>query len=504
MKTQLLHLLALITGIVIFDFLYYQQSPGINMLLFSFLVILLVRLSGREIFSSNRSGIAAAGMLVAGLSGALYGSFLSFAAFFGAFLVFLGFSFEPALKSLLTASFHTGLNYIMAPFSLISEASGLFRLNKYMPGLLKFFKLLILPLVVLAVFITLFRFANPLFNRYFHELDSLLDHFLVWLKQYFVISHLLFLAVAGFVITGIVYRSERVARILPEKDKSDTLLRARKQRISHFLKPDRIIALKDEYRMGVILFWMLNVLLFIMNITELVWLNGEYRNLTAADMATNLHEGTNLLILSIILSIVVILIFFRRNLNFYPRSRLVGLASAWILQNMVLGISVILLNWFYISQYGLTYRRIGVYFFLVLVMAGLVFIRIKVRKKKTNWYLIKMNAWVFYFAFLVLSLVNWDYLIIRYNLRPSAPSVDYALILDLPERNIGYLLEYKEPLIKAVPDKSDFDSGMNERIKTFLNSQQEKDWQSMNVVSYKAQQYLRKHAASQDRPGNSH
>jgi hypothetical protein len=115
-----------------------------------------------------------------------------------------------------------------------------------------------------------------------------------------------------------------------------------------------------------------------------------------------------------------------------------------------------------------------------------------------------MNAWVFYFAFLVLSLVNWDYLIIRYNLRPSAPSVDYAFILDLPERNIGYLLEYKEPLIKAVPDKSDFDSGMNERIKTFLNSQQEKDWQSMNVVSYKALQYLRKHAASQDRPGNSH
>lgn len=54
MKTQLFRLVSLITGIFLFDFLFYNQEPGINALLFVLIILGLLKISGRDLNSTKR------------------------------------------------------------------------------------------------------------------------------------------------------------------------------------------------------------------------------------------------------------------------------------------------------------------------------------------------------------------------------------------------------------------------------------------------------------------
>ena len=72
----------------------------------------------------------------------------------------------------------------------------------------------------------------------------------------------------------------------------------------------------------------------------------------------------------------------------------------WVVQNFILGISVFLRNYHYISFHGLAYKRIGVIVFLVLVLIGLVTLFVKLRERKSFFYLVRVNGWA---AFAVLA-----------------------------------------------------------------------------------------------------
>jgi hypothetical protein len=490
MKATHIRLLALAFGIIFFDFLFYKQAPGLNALILAPVVLVLIILSGRKPILTVRLVVSAGGMILAGVSVAMYGSFISVLAYFGSFGVLLGFSLEPELRSIFSVLVQAAFNYFTAPFTLISESFEMLRLKKHLPWLWKSLKITIIPIILLFIFTTLFRFANPLFNQLFHTLDTLMKQFLHWLEQYLSIGHIIFLFFTSILIIGILYNGRNSYGKRLEADRQDDLVRKRKKRWnpSHF----KATALKDEYHMGILVFTTLNFLLLVVNITEVFWLNGEYRNNSAPAMSQNLHEGTGLLILSILLSMIVMLVLFRKNLNFYSKNKwLVRGSIAWIIQNGILGINVALRNWFYISQYGLTYKRIGVFFFLALVLIGLVFLFIKIGKRKTNWFLIRQNAWSFYYAFLLLSIINWDALIISYNLRANAPVIDISNLLDLPGNSLKLLDEHRANLYRADPGQENLiKDKLDKRIEYFLERQKNLEWQSKNYEDWRTYQYF--------------
>ena len=70
----------------------------------------------------------------------------------------------------------------------------------------------------------------------------------------------------------------------------------------------------------------------------------------------------------------------------------------------------------YIAVQGLTYKRLGVYAFLILAIIGLVFVFLKITKQKTNAYLANQMVWYFYGTVLICSFVNWGNLITNYNI----------------------------------------------------------------------------------------
>src|SRR4029078_3225426 len=121
-----------------------------------------------------------------------------------------------------------------------------------------------------------------------------------------------------------------------------------------------------------------------------VWFGFTYNN--DINLSEYVHEGTGLLIFSILLAMVLLLFFFRGNLNFYKQNKwLRAGAYAWLLQNSILAVSVLFRDYYYIQHYGLAYKRIGVLIFLAMVLMGLITVFIKIQKRKTAYYLLRVN-----------------------------------------------------------------------------------------------------------------
>ncbi len=139
------------------------------------------------------------------------------------------------------------------------------------------------------------------------------------------------------------------------------------------------MALKNENTTGIISLVLLNVLLLGVNIVDVnfLWLNFQYK--VGEPVYRMVHNGTELLIASIVLAMAILLCFFKGNLNFYKRNKWLKYgAYAWIVQNAMLVCSVFLLrDYYYILKHGLAYKRIGVLFFLLMVLVGLLTVFLK-------------------------------------------------------------------------------------------------------------------------------
>ena len=112
----------------------------------------------------------------------------------------------------------------------------------------------------------------------------------------------------------------------------------------------------------------------------------------------------------------------------------------WIVLNSLLVLSAFIKNTEYIYHWGLTYKRLGVYAFLILSVIGLIFTYLKIEHRKTNFYLFNQMIWYFYGTLLLCSFVNWGYLGTFYNIKVQKVS-DFDAVYEF-DFNDSLLLEY--------------------------------------------------------------
>ena len=81
------------------------------------------------------------------------------------------------------------------------------------------------------------------------------------------------------------------------------------------------------------------------------------------------HQGIWILIISILISMMIALYFFRDNLNFFSKAETFKLMMyVWVGLNVILAISVFVRTFIYIEYFALAYKRIGLLFFLLAVV----------------------------------------------------------------------------------------------------------------------------------------
>ncbi|MFN3876452.1 MAG: DUF4173 domain-containing protein, partial [Flavobacteriales bacterium] len=275
---------------------------------------------------------------------------------------------------------------------------------------------------------------------------------------------------------------------------SDAMRRVRERR-PHWLSPLPMNPLERERRRGVLLLVLVNALLLVVNLIDINWVWFGFTVPEGFSLKQFVHEGTWVLIISILLSMGVVLWFFRGNQNFYWRNTwLKRLALLWVAQNAILGISVFLRNWHYISFHGLAYKRIGVIVFLALVLVGLVTLFIKVKERRSLYYLVRVNTWAAFAVLIGLTTVDWDSFIVRVNLRHDNPGeidIDNYLamsdkVLPLLYANLDRVQQqmerHKRNRVRWVEslDPEEFRAALDRKRDAFLDRHAAQHWQEWN------------------------
>ena len=340
-------------------------------------------------------------------------------------IVLLGHIVFPSFRSVLKIIGSYVINVVYATKKAVLHFMGFHRSGSKI-SISRILRIVLIPIVVFFLFSLLYKSANPVFNTYYKKFVKTLGEWLgnidgVWLFLFFI----------GLVFTAVlILTGEKLQDYFLRKEtrKVDELVRSRKQGWRRF----KMNALKTEYKIAVILFAGLNILLAFFNLTDIryLWMGFEW---DGGFLKSYVHEGTYILIFSLLLSMVVTLYYFRRNLNFISGNKLLKiLGVVWLAQNVFMLFSVGLRNYYYIQHFALAHKRIGVYFFLAICLVGILSSMLKVTKNKSLFYLEKVNSNSVYILLVLMACFNWDIIIAKYNFKHYDKSflhLDYMLAL---------------------------------------------------------------------------
>ncbi len=443
---------------VVFNTIFWEEELALNWLLFVLLVLGVQFRKVLKLLHTSQGRIVVPATIVSTVVMVWQHTPLSIFAALISFICCIGLLHYPEIRTTYAAGFSATINFFKLPeVSFRVSSSGM---NHRKRNFTRIFRMAVLPFIILLVFFLLFRGANVVFrsatDRFFSTIGDFLEYLFADIALERVVFFMVALAMAswvwfdgryGFVRDGEVKLSDALFR-----RKTNVLLNPMAMRTGQQPIYRRIgtIALKNENRSA---FWMIVsvcVLLAIINCIDIVyvWFGQGYRS--GVDYSAKVHEGVYFLIASILLSIAIILYVFRRNQNFYALgNRLIKWSAIWILLNGVLVVSVFLRNYYYISYQGLTYKRVGVVVFLIVVALGLVSLLIKIRQRKSFFYMAKYNSWSIFAVLICASSINWDVLICRYNIRHVArEKLDIEYLMDLSDEAVLELTNAKTLVTK--------------------------------------------------------
>lgn len=410
----------------ILTWLIWQEKPGLNYIIYGAMLIGVQIFQKPEFLKNNLNRIALGGFLFSWFTLFFINSDLSILMYFITLLVYLGAYFQEGIKNVY-------LLFLSSFFNLFSflkpEATSSDDEDKHTKTANKYFKLklFVIPIIITALFIVIYSIANPNFGKYVNTaFDKVYDGF----EKFFeVVSFTLILVFIISLLLSLVFLNQRKSEQLEQTEHQQSLIIQRKKGADHF----KLLDLLNEYKTALITLFMLNTLILIVNGIDVkeIWMGFAYT--PNMDLASELHKGTYLLIISILLSMGVIIYFFRGNINFFKRNIwLKRLSYAWIAQNIILAISVVIRCIQYINYYGIAYKRIGVLLFLSLVFFGLILMFFKIKNQKTSLFLVNRCAWASYALVLLISAIPLDKMIAQYNLNHEYPeNIDYSFLMSL-------------------------------------------------------------------------
>ncbi|MGI4872750.1 MAG: DUF4153 domain-containing protein [Janthinobacterium lividum] len=504
------------TGAVLGDYLFWHESAGLNVLVYMvFLVAAHLAVLPRyaPVRRTRAFWVAMVGCLVSGTFVAWYGSAAALWAVLGSALLLLGLVNQPGLRLVGYAAL-TALGNVLPAVRVVL---GSVRTPQQVGGRLRrgwyYGRLLAMPLGALVVFHLLFVLANPRYAALSARFWGVMGD---WLAAFFAavsVPHLLFFLVClvasagALVVVPVHYWADRESQfgefVRRQRDRVASL-GVRRPNFDHSQR--RLLDLRKEWLAAVACFGLLNLLLLVENAIDIRWIWFGFVPAPGFDLTQFVHEGTYVLIFSILLAAGIVLWFFRRNLNFYQR----GLpllrwgATLWVLQNLVLVVSVGLRNYYYIVHTGLAYKRIGVYAFLALTVFGLGTVLLKIWQRRSAFSLFRLNSWAAYAMLLLLAAGNWEIWIAEYNLQPRLASLDIGFLLDMPARVLPVLAAHEARIDQAPSLVAEGSDGhyyatsreqahrrLHERLETFrLAYQKHANWQSRTGAEWRAYQAL--------------
>lgn len=457
-----------------YTLLFFQQAPGINHLLFSSVIIVCLSFQDTTEKKHWKFYLAAACCFLSGLSVTISGNALSIIANLASLGLLSGMAINPR-SSVFASLLFSGYSVISSAIYMIVDYLDrrMLRVNKENKRSLQRLLTIWIPLIIGTIFLLLYRSSNPVFRQFTNQLDL----------SFISFPWILF-TLGGLILVYGLMRHKSL-------DPLASFDREVSNQVNSEAKPLKIfgksLLLTEENLSGITLLATLNVLLLVVNSLDLGYLfSGEIP--VGMSYSQFVHEGTGALIFSIIAAIGIILVYFRGELNFYDKNgSLKALAYTWVIQNILIVASTAYRNYLYIEEYSLSYKRIGVYVFLLMAFIGLISTLVKIANLKSNYYLMRFNSACFYGVLLLASFVTWDQFITNENIQRHKSlnkSLDSFYLLTLSPAVLPTLIR-EEKTLKATlnnKEKIRFDRKLSGKIYRFMRKNQETDWRSFNLL----------------------
>lgn len=451
---------------IVYNFFFWNEKLGVNLFIFIILLLIFLIIFNTDSLKSRNVFLACTGVIYSGALVVFNNSVLSKFAFITSFIAFTGFVHQRRLRTVFNALFTAFGSFMIFPYNVFEEIRLAKNRYKLFAGILKISRLVALPAVIFFVFYALYAHANPIFNSYsntfWEYVKNLLDEFLINYPP----VRFVYIFFGLFLVTGILFNRNVTMFLCLDLSFLDSLRRDSKNKLVSRAGGDnsvrklfrklfkfKMTSLLTEYRIGLILIILVNALLLILNIIDINFIWFGFDSSRVSNLAYFVHEGTYYLIISILLSMAILLYFFRGNINFYRKNHLLKYgAYLWIVQNGTMAVTLLLRNYYYIDYYyALSHKRIGVMIFILLVMIGLISMFEKIRSRKTTFYLFKVNSLAAFAVMILMCTFNWDVNIASFNLKnPDSDAIDAAYLLTLSDDTLPILQENMDILDREI------------------------------------------------------
>lgn len=443
---------------LLFSLLFYQQNIGLNLLLFTLLTIIISIINNKEIIKNRNTNYKLFAYIITGITVFLYNSNLSVITNITAFFTVIGSISQN--KSSIYVKWMNGIySSIAAAFTIYYESlhTEVDNVKKVKINYLYWLKIIGIPILFIIIFISLYRNGNPMFNDLILKIDFSFIN-LKWLL-FVVMGYYLFYNISNpILIEPLTSLDINTGNYLNKTNLENISLKK----------------LKNEKQLGIVLICSLNILIIFFIITDVFHLS-EIHKMDASQLSKQVHNGVNALIFSNILAIIIILYFFRGNLNFLEKNKdLKKVTFLWIFLNLSVVIITAIKNMEYIISFGLTYKRIGVLFFLIATSVGLITTFIKVSRIKNLWFLIRKNTQIAFVILILSSTLNWDKIITYYNIN-NADQLDVNYLIYLSDNNAFLLKDY----IEKHDINRDKQQKINQKHTRYLRDLKNNSWQEM-------------------------
>jgi hypothetical protein len=397
---------------ILFTLLFYEQNLGVNLFLFELAIIGLLASHKRFSFKTEVI-VTLLGTFITALMVVIHNSMISVLVNLLSMFMMVSTILLPNAGSLVYSGVLGVIHTVMAQIEMVNQFSQIGRNNSVFGIFMKWARIIVIPVVIVIIFISIYSAANPVFEEMVSGVTDMLDSIIRFITDRIEVGLFWFFFFGVIISDFLILRTTESSIAKRALAASDQLVRKRKKQ--YFKTLD--LGLKREFRSGMILLIALNALLLLINCIDIywVWFNFEW---SGDYLKQFVHEGTYLLIISIIISIAISMYVFRGNQNFYSNnSWLKRLAILWLAQNVVLAVSVGIRNLHYIQYYALAHKRIGIMFFLLATIIGLAIVIIKIRERKTFHFVLRKTALASFCILITMTLVNWDVLIAKYNFK---------------------------------------------------------------------------------------
>jgi Domain of unknown function (DUF4173) len=477
---------------IVFTLLFYNNTLGLNLLIYEVIVFALLFLT-KQYRPGNINGYTISVLYFISAFGTVIShSLFAYVINFILFVVFIGFTAYPYARSFITSLNIAIVNILNAQTAFVRHLAQERLKGGSFLGFIWQLRITAIPLIIITVFILLYKLSNPVFNNLINTTVNYIDEYLYNLLHN-IDAAIIGVFCAGLAVNIFVWFNISNSRLINiDKNAPVVLLRQRSRQIFSGVP----IALKNEYKAAVFLLATLNIVILILNIIDIKWI--WFRSIWEKHYLMQfVHEGTYLLILSILISVAIVLYYFRRNLNFYSNSKLLKILSyVWLAQNGIMVMSVAIRNYRYIEYFALAYKRIGVFVFLLLVLYGLYTVLLKVKYRKTAFYLFTTNAKALLVVLVLASVLNWDVLIAKYNFsHADKASIHLNFMASLSDNALHEL----DRSLEEVERMNIFDKG---EYRYYLNPQEycnniyyrktifKADWEKKNWLEWNWAEYV--------------